>query len=99
MLNFLYCLDENYNKQCLNSIYSILNYSDIECSFYIIHKEPKSLEPINKKILNNNNLKNFVVKEFNDSVLDFVNLENVPDVCSSLACASCFSYSSKILNN
>lgn len=77
MLNFLYCLDENYNKQCLNSIYSILNYSDIECSFYIIHKEPKSLEPINKKILNHNNLKNFVVKEFNDSVLDFVNLENV----------------------
>ena len=77
MLNFLYCLDENYNEQCLTSIYSILNYSDMECSFYIIHKDPSTLEPLNKKILDHNNLKNFVVKEFKDNVIDFVNLEKV----------------------
>ena len=77
MLNFVYCLDENYNEQCLNSIYSILNYSNTECSFYIIHKSPSTLEPLNKKILNHDNLKEIVFKKFNDSVIDFVNLEKV----------------------
>ena len=49
MLNFLYCLDENYNKQCLNSIYSILNYSDIEWTDSV-HTKPTE-EEINAKIL------------------------------------------------
>ena len=77
MLNFVYCLDENYNKQCLNSIYSILNYSDIECSFYVIHKDPSTLKPLNKKILEHENLKNIVINEFKDTKADFVNLEKV----------------------
>lgn len=77
MLNFVYCLDENYNEQCLNSIYSILNYTNTECSFYIIHQSPNTLEPINKKILKHKNLKELVIKKFNDSVNNFVNLERV----------------------
>ena len=46
-----------------------LNYSDIECSFYVIHKDPKSLKPLNKKILEHKNLKNIVINEFKDTKL------------------------------
>jgi len=77
MLNFVYCLDENYNKQCLNSIYSILNNSNTECTFYIIHKNPETLKKINKKITEHKFLNEVIIKKFTDPVNDFVNLKNV----------------------
>jgi lipopolysaccharide biosynthesis glycosyltransferase len=76
MLNFVYCLDENYNKQCLNSIYSILNNTNTECTFYIIHNNPKTLKKINKKITEHEFLNEIIIKKFSDPVHDFVNLKD-----------------------
>ena len=38
-LNFLYCFDNNYNKQAFTSIISLLNKSSEKISINIIHKE------------------------------------------------------------
>ena len=44
MLNILYCLDENYNVQASNSIYSILENTKDKINVYIIHKNPESFQ-------------------------------------------------------
>ena len=55
--NFLYCFDENYNKQALISIISLLDNLKEKINVYIIHNRPDSfinqLETIkNNKLIN-----------------------------------------------
>ena len=44
MVNFLYCLDSNYNYQAFSSMISILDNTSIDVNFYIIHKDEEILE-------------------------------------------------------
>jgi len=74
MFNFVYCLDENYNKQCLTSIFSILENATFECAFYIIHQDPKSFYPINKIILEHNYLKSIELIKFEHPYKNFLGL-------------------------
>ena len=48
MLNLLYCIDENYNKQAYISIASILENTSQEINVYIIHKSPTSFQEYRK---------------------------------------------------
>ena len=50
MLSFIYCLDENYNKQSLCSIYSLLENINEEIKIYLIHKNPDSVDMLPKII-------------------------------------------------
>ena len=59
MLNLLYCIDENYNKQAYISIASILENTSQEINVYIIHKSPTSFKEYRKKLIHSENLNNF----------------------------------------
>ena len=46
-MNFLYCLDNNFNLQAMNSINSIIKYSENKnLNFYIVHDSPKTFSKI-----------------------------------------------------
>ena len=52
-MNFLYCFDNNFNLQALNSIMSIINNNkDHKTKIFVIHDDPASLQKIIKKYLN-----------------------------------------------
>ena len=61
MLSFIYCLDENYNKQSLCSIYSLLENINEEVKIYLIHKNPDSLGLLPKMITEHTNLSSIKV--------------------------------------
>ena len=42
MKNILYCFDNNYNYQALNSITSLLKHTDEKLNIFIIHEHPKN---------------------------------------------------------
>lgn len=42
MLSFVYCLDENYNRQAVTSIYSLLNKVSEPINIFVIHKDPEN---------------------------------------------------------
>jgi lipopolysaccharide biosynthesis glycosyltransferase len=51
-MNFLYCLDNNFNLQALNSINSIIrNSENKDLKFYIIHDTPEGFKKIIDKYL------------------------------------------------
>ena len=51
-MNFLYCFDNNFNLQALNSINSIINKSKIKnLNFYIIHDSPSNFSDLIEKYL------------------------------------------------
>ncbi len=54
-MNFLYCIDSNYNLQCYISICSLLKFSDKDLTVHIIHKEKESFKPFISKLSNSNN--------------------------------------------
>ena len=41
-MNILYCFDENYNKQALVSITSLISNNNCNINFYIIHDKPNT---------------------------------------------------------
>lgn len=43
MLNFLYCIDKNYNIQAAVSIYSLLESLDESINLFIIHQNSNEL--------------------------------------------------------
>ena len=70
MLTFLYCLDENYNKQAFTSIFSLLDNINEPIKIIMLHKNPKTFKEnkFYKEIKNKRNLSeiqilNFVKKE------------------------------------
>ena len=76
MQNYLYCLDENYNIQAANSIFSLTSNNTESVNIYILHKNPESfkkyLDLISKKVQNIN----FNIYEFNKENLEFPNIED-----------------------
>lgn len=96
MINFLYCLDENYNAQCATSICSILSNTDDVLKFNLIHKNPSSFykykKLIDKKFTNRFELE---ILKFNKNGLRFPNVEN-----SHVSEATYYRlYISEIINN
>jgi lipopolysaccharide biosynthesis glycosyltransferase len=77
MINYLFCLDENYNNQFLTTLKSINDNSKIKFNVYVIHEKPDKLgvnfEKHKDKYLNINEIKFF---QFKDQNLDFPNLIN-----------------------
>ncbi len=76
MLNFLFCFDNNYNKQAFTSIYSLLSNTDSKLNFHIIHKSQDTDDFIPYKIKNHKNLNEVIVYKFKDKA-NFPNLDDV----------------------
>lgn len=74
MLNFLYCLDENYNIQALNSITSLLNNSDEYINLFIIHKNKNSFNSFKNNIIKLNNLNELNLYQFDSDLSNIPNL-------------------------
>lgn len=75
MLNYLYCLDENYNFQALNSINSLLEQSSEKINLYIIHKSSSSFKEILRKIPNFNQIESLKIYDFQNNKTSFPDLE------------------------
>ena len=77
MLNYLFCLDKNYNKQLLISLNSLNFYSKSKFNVYIIHKDPASLDDLMKRFnIKFDKIDKFNTYQFDDSNFNFPNLEN-----------------------
>ena len=75
MLNYLYCLDENYNFQALNSINSLLEQSSEKINLYIIHKSSSGFKEILRKIPNFNQIESLKIYDFQNNKTSFPDLE------------------------
>ena len=42
MISFVYCLDENYNRQAITSINSLLNNVSEPINIFVIHNDPEN---------------------------------------------------------
>ena len=63
-MNFLYCLDNNFNLQALNSINSIIrNSEDEDLKFYIIHETPEKFKIIIDKYADINEALDKLIKK------------------------------------
>jgi len=71
VLNFVYCLDKNYNQQVLTSINSLIENCSKNINIYIIHEDPDSLKLQTIKQNNGGEIKKYKI-EIND---DFPNLK------------------------
>ena len=63
MLNFVYCLDDKYNTQCICSIYSLLENVDEKIKITIIHKDKSTMCEIPSSILDHHYLETIDVKD------------------------------------
>ena len=75
MLNFLYCIDENYNKQFETSVFSLLENVSEKIKIYVIHKDPNLLK-VSQIISNHKNLDELSIIKFHNPGINFPNLEN-----------------------
>ena len=77
MINYLFCLDENYNNQFLTTLKSINDNSNLKFNVYVIHENPDKLEvnfdKYKAKYIHINEIKFF---RFENENLDFPNLSN-----------------------
>ena len=77
MLNYLFCLDQNYNKQLLTSLNSINTHSKTKFNVFIIHNEPSSLlDLINEYNIIFDKVNNLQVFKYSQNGYVFPNLEN-----------------------
>ena len=77
MLNFLYCLDSNYDQQFLSSLQSLLDQFNKKINCFVIHKEPNSLKKIINEInFGHENLNDFEIYKFNEDINKFPNIGN-----------------------
>ena len=74
-MNFLYCFDENYNKQAFTSIISLLDNVYEKINIFVIHDKKLLNNEIPSKILNHQNLNIINLYEFNNREYFFPNLE------------------------
>ena len=65
-MNFLYCFDENYNKQAFTSIISLLDNVHEKINIFVIHNKKLINNEIPNKILNHQNLNMINLYEFNN---------------------------------
>ena len=77
MLNIVYAIDENYNKQAYLSICSILENTSTDCYIFIIHERKNTFEVykemieelfknVNIKLFNFENQENFYFPNLNN---------------------------------
>ncbi len=77
MINYLFCLDSNYNNQFLTSLFSIDKNSKKDFNVYVIHKDPETLNTLLKKYKNLfTNLNNIEIHKFDSNYDSFPNLQN-----------------------
>ena len=77
MLNYLFCLDQNYNKQLLTSLNSLNSNSASKFNVFIIHDDPESLhDVIEKNKIKFDKINKFHVFEHISNNYVFPNLEN-----------------------
>ena len=76
MINFLYCIDSNYNLQTITSIYSLLENVSEKINIFIIHKEKNFLNNLSKKILNHKYLNEIKCYQFIEKDIYFPNIDN-----------------------
>lgn len=74
--NFLYCFDENYNKQALISIISLLDNLKEKINVYIIHNRPDSFINQLETIKNNKLINSIQIFQYQNSSIDLPNLNN-----------------------
>ncbi|MAW09548.1 MAG: hypothetical protein CMC23_05460 [Flavobacteriaceae bacterium] len=74
--NFLYCFDENYNKQALISIISLLDNLKEKINIYIIHNRPETIINQLETIKNNKFIDNVDVFQYENSNIELPNLNN-----------------------
>ncbi len=75
MLNYLYCFDNNYNLQAVNSIYSILNNSSKKINIFVLHNDPRKFLFQSNLLKSHINLNSLKVIKFNKDDVNFPNLE------------------------
>lgn len=75
MLTFLFCLDENYNKQAITSINSLLNNVSEPINIFIIHQNPETIFDITSIFKKHKNLNNLKIVKYTHKY-KFPNLEN-----------------------
>ena len=75
MINFIYCLDENYNTQCITSIFSILEKTSEKVNFFILHENPDSINKLLKRIDTHKMTNDIFTKKFDEDTSFFINLE------------------------
>ena len=73
---FLYCFDDNFNKQGFTSIISLLENVSEPISINVIHPNKDILNHLPSKISKHPNLKTIVFKTFKNYDYDFPNLAN-----------------------
>jgi lipopolysaccharide biosynthesis glycosyltransferase len=77
MLNYLFCLDQNYNKQLLTTLNSLNLNSTSKFNVYIIHSYPESLyDLIEKNKIIFDNINKFQVFKYLQNNHVFPNIEN-----------------------
>lgn len=78
MLNFLYCLDENYNVQAFVSIQSLLENSNEKLNLILLHKDPKSFESnkLYKSIVKNDKINSIQLIKFMKTKVNFPKIDN-----------------------
>ena len=77
MLNYLFCLDENYNKQLLTSLNSLNQFSQSNFNVFIIHKEPNTFKSLIKEYnIEFEKINNLQIYKYNSNKYLFPNLEN-----------------------
>ena len=74
---FLYCFDDNFNKQAFTSIISLLDNVNESITINIIHPNDEIADLIPSNISNHRNLKCINAKTFNDYEYKFPNIEGV----------------------
>ena len=74
-INFIYAADENYNKQLLISINSLLEQFSGIANIHIIHKAPASFIHRFQEINKFDNVDQLNIYEFNESKVLFPNIE------------------------
>ena len=76
ILNILYCFDNNYTKQALTSIHSLLENLQESINIFIIFNKDDLLQNIPDKIIKHKNLNNLNIYKFSDTNHNFPNISN-----------------------
>jgi lipopolysaccharide biosynthesis glycosyltransferase len=75
VINFIYCLDENYNTQCITSIFSILEKTSEKANFFILHENPASINKLLQRVEGHKMTNDIVTQKFDKDSSFFINLE------------------------
>jgi lipopolysaccharide biosynthesis glycosyltransferase len=74
-INFVFCIDDNYNLQTSSCILSLLENIDEKINIFIIHKTMSNSSFLSDKILENKNLNEIKIFKFDRKNKNFPNVE------------------------